>query len=111
MRSIIVAAIVLPLVAMSSAQAKTQFGPGATTCETFLRDVQGDKAANKAYHDWIAGFLSGINEYLPGPDFMEQGKDDSYFQAVEAECQAAPSQDLSNAVIELIAKLEKKLAE
>ncbi|MGO4451223.1 hypothetical protein AB4Y96_20085 [Phyllobacterium sp. TAF24] len=111
MRLIIIMAIGLPLVCASPTGAKTQFGPGAVTCETFLKNIRKHHATGQDYRNWIAGFLSGFNETLPGPDALKEGQQDQYFRAVENKCKAMPSQPLSDAIIDLEMELRTKLGE
>ncbi|UGX88372.1 hypothetical protein [Phyllobacterium meliloti] len=111
MRLIIIVAISLSLVWTSLAGAKTQFGPGAVTCATFLKDIRKHHVMGQDYRNWIAGFLSGFNETLPGPDALKEGQQDQYFRAVENKCRAMPSQPLSDAIIDLEIELRTKLGE
>ena len=111
MRLMIIATMAALLLATYPGRAKTQFGPGAVTCGTYLDSVRKDPAAGQGYRDWIAGFLSGFNETLPGPDALKDGQQDSYFKAVEDKCKAMPDQPLSEAIINLEIELRNKLAD
>lgn len=111
MRSIILAIAGLLLAGTLPVEAKTQYGPGAVNCRAFLDSLGKDPATDQGLHDWVAGFLSGFNETLPGPDGLKEGQPDQYFQAVENKCKANPDQPLSDAVINLEIELRNKLAD
>ncbi|QND53116.1 hypothetical protein HB779_15305 [Phyllobacterium sp. 628] len=111
MRLILIAATSLPLIWSFPAGAKTQFGPGAVTCQTFLYSFGKRHILGQGYRDWIAGFISGFNETQPGPDVLKEGHEEEYFKAVEEKCMAIPDQPLSDAIIDLELELNKKLLE
>lgn len=111
MRSMILAATGLLLAGTLPTAAKVQYGPGAVSCRTFLEKLGKDPATDQRLHDWVAGFLSGFNETLPGPDGLKEGQQDQYFQAVENKCKVILDQPLSDAVIDLEIELRNKLAD
>lgn len=111
MRSIMLAATGLLLAGTLPTVAKVQYGPGAVSCRAFLDSVGKDPATDQRLRDWVAGFLSGFNETLPGPDGLKEGQEDQYFQAVQNKCKAIPDQPLSDAVSDLEIELRTKLGD
>lgn len=88
-------------------------GLGASTCTQFARDVKKNPAVQRDYLAWAQGFMSGI--LLGRPPGVDESLDlipttfplHKQIAFLRAYCQKHPTEDFSDAVLDLYKNLRK----
>ena len=80
-------------------------GVGASTCGEYIKG----KFPKELYHQWMLGYISGINKYEYGYyDFSQKMEYDILVVGVESYCKSNPIGDFTDAIHSLLKETIKK---
>ena len=100
----------------ATAQSPPVYGFGATSCSTFLSDVQAHgETARIMYYSWAQGFITASNALLHQSadrlsmvtNLTSKLSDDKQQALLATLCSAKPEQDFSRAAMQLLDKIRQ----
>ena len=105
---LIASAMLVGVTVQASSQPKRVIGNGAKTCGTWTQEHTAGTADYYYLGNWVVGYMSGVNVYTDGPDFLAQIDPNAVVKWIDNYCTTNPLELIASGAHALLQELQAR---